>query len=139
MQCTEVFTFQLPWIIILSTMSFIKVIVVIIWLIFMIFSLIRPLEMLAMEMTSFKSLEWLIWLLHNFHMSCFIGLSSSSFAVPNKKWNSLPKGNRDVLILMSLCQWMWPIRLKVSIWVEVISFNTELISFKVIFKRKEYL
>ena len=73
-----------------------KVIVLIIWLIFMIFSLIKPPEMLAMEMTSFKTLDWLIWLLYNFHISCFF-LTSSSFAVSNKKWNSLLKGNRDVL------------------------------------------
>ena len=91
----------------------------------MTFSLIKPLEILAMEITSCNTLDWLIWLLCNFHMSCFIYLTSSSFAVPNKKWNRLLKGNRDLLVLTSLGLWMWLIRLKVSIWVEVISFNTE--------------
>ena len=61
-------------------------------------------------------------------MSCFIDLTSSSFAVPNKKWSSPPKGSKDLLVLISLVLWMWLIRLKASIWVEVISCKTELMS-----------
>ena len=124
---------------ILSIMSFRKVMVLIIWLIFSMFPLINPLEMLAMEMTSFKTLDWLIWLSYSFLTSCFIDLTSLSLAVPNKKWNNPLKGNKDLFILKFLGLWILSSRLRVSIWVEVISLKTELMSSIVIFNSREYL
>ena len=127
------------WFIMLSIVSFRKEIVLMIWLIFMIFALIRPLEMFAIDMTSFKTFVWLIWLSYSFQMSCFIDLTSSSFAVPNKKLSSPLKGSRDLLVLISLGLWMWFIRLKASIWMEIISCKTEMMSSIVMFKRRKYL
>ena len=72
-------------------------------------------------------------------MSCFIDLTFSSFAVPNKKWNSPPKGSRDLLVLISLGLWMFSIKLNPSIWVDVILHKTEWMSSIVMFKQKEYL
>ena len=120
-------------------MSFRKVMVLIIWLIFNMFSLIKALEMLGMEMTSFKSLDWVIWLSYSPLMSCFMDMMSLSFAVLNKKWNNLPKGGKDLLILKSLGLWTLSIRLRVSIYIEVILHKTELMSSIVIFRRREYL
>ena len=64
---------------------------------------------------------------------------SLSFAVPNKKWNNLPKGNKDLFILTSLGLWTLSVRLSVSIWVKVILCKTKLMLSIVIFKSKEYL
>ena len=129
----------LSWFMILSIMSFRNIMVLITWLIFTMFWLIKPLEVLAMEMTLFKTFDWLIWLLYSCLMSCFIDLMSLSFAVLNKEWNNLPKGNKDVLILMSLGLWTLPVRLSIWISVKVISHKTKLMSSIVIFKSREYL
>ena len=72
-------------------------------------------------------------------MSCFIDLTSSSFAVLNRKLNSPPKGSRDLLILTFLGLWIWLIKLEASILMEVISCKTELMSPIVMFKIREYL
>ena len=62
-----------------------------------------------------------------------IDLTPSSSAVPNRKLNNPPKGRRDLLFLISLGLWIWPIKLEASIWVEVISFKTASRSFIVMF------
>ena len=62
--------------------------------------------MFAIEMISLRTLDWLIWLSYSFSMSCFIDLTSSSFAVPNKKLKSLPEGIKDLFILKSLGLWI---------------------------------
>ena len=72
-------------------------------------------------------------------MSCFIDLTSSSFAVPNRKLKSLPKGSRDLLILTFWGLQIWLIKLEASIWVEVISCKTESMSSIVMFRIWEYL
>ena len=43
------------------------------------------------------------------------------------------------MVLISFSLWMWSIRLKTSILVEVILHKTESVSSVVMFKRKEYL
>ena len=94
--------------------------------------------MFAMEMTSFNIWDWLIWLSYSFQTSCFIDLTSSSFAVPNKKWNSPLKGSRDlfgptIFGPMDVVDQVEGFHLG-----RIISHKTESMSSIVIFIRKEY-